>query len=281
MNLKQALSRARKILAENNIDDASIEGEILLRHVLGINRARLFSSLDNDISAVQLDDFMKLISRRVNGEPTAYITGHREFYRLDFIVNQHVLIPRPETELLVEKAIQLCRSNKYSKIADIGTGCGAIAVSLAVNLPVIKIYATDISAAALELAEQNCMKYSVAGRITLLTGDLLEPLPEAVDLIIANLPYVRASDIPAKGPLSFEPRLALDGGEKGLDKIKQLCRQAEKKLKDKASLLLEIGQGQAEEVISILHNIFPQASIDVEKDLAGIIRVACLRLTSR
>ena len=279
MNLKQALSQARKILAENKIDDASIEGEILLRHVLEITRAQLFSSLDNDIGAAQFDNFMKIVARRASGEPTAYITGHREFYGLDFTVNPHVLIPRPETELLVDKAISLCCKYSYSKITDIGTGCGAIVVSLAVNLPSVKIYATDISTEALKLAEQNCMKHGVAGRITLLLGDLLEPLPEPVDLIIANLPYVRAADIPAKGPLSFEPKLALNGGEKGLDKIKLICYQAGKKLKKNGSLLLEIGQGQAEEVVSNLHNIFPQAPIDIEKDLSGIIRVICLRLT--
>ena len=279
MNLKQALSQARKILVENKIDDASIEGEILLRHVLGIPRAQLFSSLDNDIGADQFDDFMKLVARRANGEPTAYITGHREFYGLDFALNRHVLIPRPETELLVGKAISLCRKYGYSKIVDIGTGCGAIAVSLAVNLPAVKIYATDISTEALKLAEQNCVKHGAAGRIALLTGDLLEPLPEPVDLIIANLPYVRAADIPAKGPLSFEPKLALNGGEKGLDKIKLICHQAGKKLKKNGSLLLEAGQGQAEEVVGNLHNIFPQAPIDIEKDLSGIIRVICLRLT--
>ena len=279
MNLKQALSQARKNLVDNNVDDASIEGEILLRHVLEITRAQLFSSLDNDIGAAQFDNFMKLVARRANGEPTAYITGHREFYGLDFTVNPHVLIPRPETELLVGKAISLCRKYGYSKITDIGTGCGAIAVSLAVNLPSVKIYATDISSEALKLAEQNCVTHSVAGRIALLPGDLLEPLPEPVDLIIANLPYVRAVDIPAKGPLSFEPQLALNGGEKGLDKIKLICHQAGKKLKKNGSLLLEIGQGQAEEVVDNLHNIFPQAPIDIEKDLSGIIRVICLRLT--
>ena len=279
MNLKQALFQSRKSLAENHIDDASIEGEILLRHVLEITRAQLFSNLNGDISAAQLDDFMKLVARRANGEPTAYITGHREFYGLDFIVNRHVLVPRPETELLVDKAIALYRKYGYSQIADIGTGCGAIAVSLAVNLPLAKIYATDISHVALNIARQNCVKHGVAERITLLEGDLLKPLPEPVDLIIANLPYVRTAEIPSKGPLSFEPELALNGGKRGLDKIRLLCRQAEKKLNEKASLLLEIGQGQAEEVISILHNIFPLASVDIEKDLSGISRVVCLRLT--
>ena len=279
MNLKQALFQARETLAENKIDDASIEGEILLRHVLGITRAQLFASLDDDISAARFDDFMQLVARRATGEPTAYITGHREFYGLDFTVNPHVLIPRPETELLVEKAIALCHKHGYSAIADVGTGCGAIAVALAVNLPSVQIYATDVSSEALEVARQNCMKHGTADRITLLKGDLLKPLPEPVDLILANLPYVKAADIPVKGPLSFEPQLALNGGEKGLEKIRSLCSQVKKKLKDKASLLLEIGQGQAEEAVNILHGVFPQASIDIEKDLSGINRVVCLRLT--
>ncbi len=279
MNLKQALAQARKTLTDNNIDDASIEGEVLLRHVLGLSRARLFSSLDSNISASQFDNFMKLVARRVNGEPTAYITGHREFFGLDFIVNQHVLIPRPETELLVDNAIGLCHKYSYSKIADIGTGCGAIAVSLAVNLPKVSVFGTDVSPAALEIARQNCVKHGVAERIKFFIGDLLQPLPEAVDLIVANLPYVKASDIPIKGPLSFEPQLALDGGEEGLDKIKLLCYQVEKKLKNKGSLLLEIGQGQAEEVINILHNIFPGAPIDITKDLSDIMRAVCLSLT--
>ena len=143
----------------------------------------------------------------------------------------------------------------------------------------MKIYATDISSKALEVAEQNCIKHGVKDRITLLQGDLLEPLPESVDLIIANLPYVRESDIPANGPLSFEPQLALNGGEKGLDKIERLCRQAGEKLNSKGSLLLEIGQGQAEDVKAILHKYFPSALIEVEKDLAGIERVVSLRLT--
>jgi release factor glutamine methyltransferase len=222
---------------------------------------------------------MEYVKRRTKGEPSAYITGSKEFFGLEFKVNRHVLIPRPETELLVEKAISLCRSSEYSTVADIGTGCGAIAVSLAVNVPSLKIYAVDVSAKALEVARQNCVKHDVKDRVTLLRGDLLEPLPEPVDLIIANLPYVRESEMPSKGPLSFEPQVALNGGEKGLDKIKRLCRQAGKKLNKNGSLLLEIGQGQAEEVKTILHKYFPLGLIEVTKDLAGVERVVSLRLT--
>jgi release factor glutamine methyltransferase len=279
VNHQEALVKARKLLADNHIDDAALEGEILLRHVLGIDRAQLYANLDSNVSPSDVKTLMKLVERRIKGEPSAYIIGSKEFYGLDFTVNRHVLIPRPETELLVEQAIKICHNYSYSKIADIGTGCGAIAISLAVNMPSVKVYATDISPKALKMAEQNCLKHGVTGRVTLLRGDILKPLPESVDLIIANLPYVKNSDIPSQGPLSFEPQVALNGGEMGLDKIKEMCRQARDKLNDKGSLLLEIGQGQVEDVKTILHNHFPKDIIEVEKDLAGIERVVSLRLT--
>ena len=275
MNRREALNKARRLLAGADIDDASLEGEILLRYMLGIDRARLFSDLDNDISPSQVEELNKLVERRCRGEPSAYITGHREFYGLDFIIDRHVLIPRPETELLVEKAINLCRGHSISAIADIGTGCGAIAVSLALNLPSVAIYATDVSATALAIAGQNCNRHGVTDRITLLQGDLLEPLPGPVDMIVANLPYVRKSDLTSGG----EPELALNGGEKGLDKINTLCRQAGAKLHEKGVLLLEIGQGQADAVASVLHEIYPTALIEVDRDLAGIKRVVGLHLT--
>ncbi len=232
-----------------------------------------------DISPAQVEGLRQLLERRLRGEPSAYITGHREFYGLDFMVDHRVLIPRPESELLVEKAIRLARSQAISKIADIGTGCGAIAISLAVNLPAATIYATDISSQALEVAGENCRRHGVTDRVILLQGDMLEPLPGPVDLIVANLPYVREADLPAGGPLSFEPKLALNGGTDGLDKIRVLCRQAEEKLRNKGSMLLEIGEGQAEAVMAILHESFPSALIEIERDLAGIERVVSLRLT--
>jgi release factor glutamine methyltransferase len=279
VNRRQALTKACGILQKNNIEDASLEAEILLRHLLGIDRARLFSDLDNPISPSQTDKLMELVERRRKGEPSAYITGYREFYGLDFKVNRHVLIPRPETELLVEKAINLAGKYHISTIADIGTGCGAIAISLAVHLKKTTIFATDISAAALEAAAENCRRHNVTQRISLLRGDMLEPLPEPVDMIVANLPYVRKSELTADSPLRFEPATALDGGEEGLDKIKALCRRAREKLNDNGILLLEIGQGQGEAVKSIIRNSFPAGLIETSKDLAGIERVVSLRLT--
>jgi release factor glutamine methyltransferase len=279
LNRRQALIRACDIFQENNIEESSLEGEILLRHILGIDRARFFTELDSPITENQVAELMRLVERRRQGEPSAYITGHREFYGLDFTVNQSVLIPRPDTELLVEKAIDLAKKYNASKIADIGTGCGAIAVSLAVNLDDVKIYAVDISAGALEVAKENCRKHKVTDKVILLEGDLLRPLPEPVDMIAANLPYVRKTELTPENPLRYEPQTALDGGEEGLDKIKELCRQAREKLDKNGIILLEIGDGQADAVIDIVKSIFPVGQIDIYDDLAGIERLVAVRLT--
>ena len=279
MNLRQALADARNILADSNIEDASLEGEILLRHVMGVNRSQLYSDLDFVLSSEHEKTLNLSLERRCQGEPTAYITGHREFYGLDFRVDRNVLIPRPESELLVELAVRLVRRQAVSSIADIGTGCGVIAISLAMNLPQVTIYATDISPPALEVARSNCRRHGVADRVVLLQGDLLEPLTGPVDMIVANLPYVREDDLPRSGPLGFEPALALIGGKDGLDKIKSLCRQAGEKLNKGGCLLLEIGEGQAKAVFAILREVYPAATIEVHKDLAGFERVVSLYLT--
>jgi release factor glutamine methyltransferase len=279
VKLRQALARARGVLAESGIEDAPLEGEILLRHVLGISRSQLFTDPDIEFSPAQEQALNQLLERRARGEPAAYITGHREFYGLDFSVNISVLIPRPETELLVEKALEIARNGSVPTIADIGTGCGAIAISLAVNLPGARIYATDLSPGALKVARANCRRHGVAGRIVLLRGNLLEPLKKPVDMIVANLPYVSEADLPRTGPLRYEPVLALNGGQKGLDIIKVLCCQAREKLGRGGNLLLEIGQGQSDSVTGILREVFPAGRLGIHRDLAGIERVVTLRLT--
>ncbi len=276
MSLKQALSRARGILTPKNIEDTPLECELLLRHVLGISRTQLYLDLDRRLSPEQEEAFRQLLRRRLSGEPAAYITGHREFYGLDFDVDPRVLIPRPESELLVEEALGLAQEHPLSTIAEVGTGSGAIAISLALELPETKIYATDISAPALEVARRNCQKHGVIDRVYLLSGDMLEPLPEAVDLIITNLPYVRESQLAG---MRFEPRLALDGGWDGMGKIRRLCRQLGGKLRPGGFLLLEIGQGQGKEVTTLLNALFPTGKIKLMPDLSGIERVVSLSLT--
>jgi len=279
VTLKQAMAEARGILASNNIEDASLESELLLRHILKISRVQLYLDLDHELSPGQEMAFWQLVNRRRNGEPTAYITGHREFYGLDFYVAPSVLIPRPESELLVEKTLELARQRSVTTIADIGTGCGAIAISLALNLPKAKIYATDISDASLKVALFNCQQHRVAGRISLLQGDMLEPLPEPVDLLVANLPYVRESELPPATPAASEPVLALNGGRGGLEKINQLCQQLSGRLRSQGCLLLEIGQGQGEAVTALLRSLFPLAVVEITPDLGGIERVVSLCLT--
>jgi release factor glutamine methyltransferase len=276
LTLKQALRNAREALVENDIEDALLESELLLRHALNIDRVQLYIDLEKELTSRQEKIFRRLLKRRLGGEPTAYITGHREFYGLEFRVNPDVLIPRPESELLVETTLAIAKNRPSVIIADIGTGSGALAISLALELPRAKIYATDISAAALETARLNCHRHGVADRVHLLEGNLLEPLREPVDVVVANLPYVRKSEL---GPQS-EPPLALDGGAGGTEVIEKLCRQAEGGLKNGGWLLLEIGQGQGEEIKDILHKIFPGGEVKVMSDLAGIERVVICHLSA-
>lgn len=273
MTLREALSYARNMLSARNIEDASLESELLLRYTMKLDRAKLYLSLDERLTTEQATAFQHLLERRLAGEPLAYITEESEFYGLDFYVNENVLIPRPETELLVEKALSLAEKGNIATIADIGTGAGIIAITLALKLPDVRIYATDISAKALEVAKFNAEKHIVTDRIQFLQGDLLEPIPQPCDLIIANLPYVREEAVPP-----FEPRIALDGGKDGLTQIRRLCREIKGKLTPLGYLLLEIGQGQCQTVKDFLLSLYPEAETESDKDLAGIERVVCVRL---
>jgi len=276
--IRQALVNGRRMLEEYEIEDAPLEAEILLRDVLKKTRAELHLEFDSELSPHQYAAFRQLIRRRCRDEPTAYILGRREFYGRDFLVDNRVLVPRPETELLVEKAIEFARDYEAPLLADVGTGCGAVAIVLALELSESTVYATDVSADALTVARKNCRKHGVELSVRLLKGSLLDVLPEPVDIITANLPYVRKADLPQTGPVSTEPRLAIDGGFDGLEQIRQLCRQAGNKLNPHGHLLLEVGQGQAEAVTILLRGLFPMAQIQMVPDLSGIDRVISLSL---
>jgi release factor glutamine methyltransferase len=275
---RQALTHAGELLDRHNIEDASLEAELLLRHTLKIDRAALYTEPDRLLTKRQEENYRQFIERRLQGEPSAYISGHREFFGLDFYIDKNVLIPRPETELLVEQIIAHAGNYQNPVIVDVGTGCGVIAVSLAVHLPQAKIYAIDISPAALKVARRNSRKHNVQDRITFLIGDLLEPLPAPADIIVANLPYVLTADVPKVNTSGFEPMLALDGGADGLDVIKRLILQAKNKLKPDGCLLLEIGMGQSKATADLLGNIYPAAKIEIIPDLSGIQRVVWMTL---
>jgi release factor glutamine methyltransferase len=176
----------------------------------------------------------------------------------------------------VEKALDLAHERPIATMADIGTGCGAIAVTLAVNLPETRIYATDISESALMVAFLNCQRYAVLDRVYLLQGDLVDPLPEPVDLMVANLPYVTGEEVSSRGLADFEPELALSGGQDGLAAIRRLCLRVGDKLRPEGMLLLEVGVGQSLAVASFLRCLYPHAEIGVTPDLGDIDRVVTL-----
>jgi release factor glutamine methyltransferase len=277
--LREALQSATQTLRMAGIADAFVEAELLLGHVLGMSKVQLYTEPERSLTSVETEHLWRLVQRRLDHEPAAYIVGNCEFYGIDFYIDYHTFIPRPETELLVEKAVELAyhisHSGKQITIADIGTGCGAIAVSLALTLPQAKIYATEISASALQVVEINCWRHGVNSQVELLQGNLLEPLPQPVDMIVANLPYIKSCEFKDLSPeiREFEPMIALVGGEDGLDKIQQMLGQMPEKLSYGACFLLEIGQGQGEMVTSLISSYFPQASIELISDLGGIERV--------
>jgi len=279
MTLSEALRSASNSLSTVEIEDALVEAELLLGYVLGVSKAQLYSQPERSLTAEEAGHLQQLVQRRLLREPTAYILKRGEFYGFDFYLDRRVLIPRPESELLVEKTIEFASTRLSAEngfiIADIGTGCGAVAISLALSLPEVRIYATDISDSALQVASVNCRRHKVGGRVKLLQGDLLEPLPELVDVIVANLPYIRDCEFCALSPeiVDFEPVIALSGGEDGLDKIRCLLQQAPGKIRTGGCLLLEAGQGQDKAVSSIINSHFPPASIELIPDLSGINRV--------
>jgi release factor glutamine methyltransferase len=287
--LSEALQSITQTLRGAEIADASVEAELLLGHVLGMSKTRLYTEPERSLTSAETERLRHLVQRRLDREPAAYILGHCEFYGINFYVDSHTFIPRPETELLVEKAVELARRisrrGEQTIIADIGTGCGAIAISLALALPGARIYATDISPSALQIAEVNCRRHGVNGRVELLQGHLLEPLPQAVDMVVANLPYVRDCEFVdlSSEIREHEPKIALAGGRDGLDKIREMLEQMRGKwgtlgAEGPTCFLLEIGQGQGEMVASLVGNYFPEASVELISDLGGVERVVKVEL---
>ena len=279
MTVRQALKNAESRLLSEGVDDPRMEAQVLLAHLLSVSRARLYADLLDPIPADAQDEYDRMVERRAVGEPTAYLTGRREFYGLDLHVDPRVLIPRPETELLVELALDRASVLERPLIAEVGVGSAAVAVSLARHLPTATIYATDLSTEALEVAAINCRAYGVEDRVRLLHGDLLGPVPEQVDVILSNPPYVNRRDLSSL-PIEIrehEPRVALDGGADGLDVIRRLLPQVRDRLKPSGAFLMEIGYDQAHGVRDLACSAFPGSEVELVKDLAGIERVLVVR----
>ena len=276
----EALRWATELLDSKGIESARLEAEILLAHVLKVGRLYLYINPEQELSQEQIDNYSKLIQRRLEHEPTAYILGHREFMDLDLIVNEDVLIPRPETEVLVETVIDhLNDITRMVRIADIGTGSGAIAISLAKSLPNAAVEAVDISESAINIAKLNTDRYSL--RVTFHCGDLLSPLNgKKYNAIVSNPPYIPSQVIDGLQAevKDYEPRTALDGGSDGLDFYRRLIGEAPHLLIENGFLAFEIGFDQAEEVKQLIDKTGLYREVEVIKDLSNNDRVVVAKL---
>lgn len=275
MQIRDALIMGREFLNLHNIQSANLDAQVLLSKVTGMDRTGLLLQGDRALTAEQQQQYRSLLDRRAWGEPVAYLTGCKEFMGLDFIVTPAVLIPRPDTELMVETALEyLKKSDKGNPLAvDVGTGSGAIAVSLAYLVPGLQVWAIDLSNEALEIAKQNARLHRVEDRIHFRQGNLLKPMPlemkGRISVMTANLPYIPSGDIPGlmSDVKDFEPHLALDGGIDGLDLYRLLIPMAYSFLQPGGLLLMEIGPGQGEPAGKILPPDLWQTEIKL--DLAG------------
>lgn len=255
------------------IEDLRFDFDLLLADVLKMNRASLYAHGDKNLSIAEIESLKQKLIRRLNGEPFAYIVGHKAFMDLDLMVNENVLIPRPETEILVESVIErLKQINEPIKIADIGTGSGAIALSIKKYLPNAQVHAIDISQKALEVARQNSIKNNLP--IEFHHGDLFEPIKDKkFQAIVSNPPYIPSDVVTDLEVSKFEPRLALDGGIDGLNFYRRLIAESESLLTDEGFLAFEIGFNQAEEIKILAQDKF---KIEIIKDLANLNRVMIL-----
>lgn len=266
-----------------------LDAEILLAHALGWPRARLLAERGHRPDAGQIAAFEAMLARRAALEPVAYIVGEREFYGLMLHVDRRVLVPRPETELLVELVVTRVSRLRLPKsatsvvappltIADIGTGSGAIAIALAVQLPEAQIFATDLSEAALAVAARNVARHGVGDRVTLRHGDLLAPLPGPVDLIVSNPPYTILAEV-EPNVRAHEPWLALEGGPDGAAVYRRLLADVGRHVRPGGAVLLEIGAWQGLLVAELLREALPGAAVRIHQDLAGHDRVVSADLS--
>ncbi len=277
-------------LRGKGIDNPRLDSEVLLAHLLRLDRVGLYLNFDRPLSRDELSSFREIVKRRGSREPLQYITGHQEFWSLDFKVTPDVLIPRPDTEILVEEALKAVRRETLDvrrqnqlpfTILDLCTGSGCIAISLAHELKDAVVHAIDASEAALSIARENAEKNGVRDRVIFLQGDLYEALTSHVsrltsyDLIVSNPPYIKNIDIPNIQPevRDYEPRMAVDGGTEGLGFYKRIVADAPNHLSPHGWLMVEVGEGQADAVSKMMADTGAFESISTVKDLAGIERV--------
>ena len=282
--LADLLADATAFLAGHGVPSPRLDAEVLLAHAMGRNRTELY--LRDSPVPRQRDAFWHTLKRRARREPVAYITGVQEFWSLEFTVNRHVLIPRPETERVVELALELLGSCPAPRILDLGTGSGCIAVTLASQLPQARVWACDVSAEALAVARANAVAHNVAGRMTFMQTDMrqqLEGQPHGAaptfDLIVSNPPYIAGPEFAALQAevRDWEPRLALDGGKDGLDFYRRLLQDCPVQLRPGSWLVMEIGSTQSEAVMRMARSQDNLSECRLSYDYAGLPRVVSVR----
>lgn len=274
--IQTALQGARQRIQPAS-DSAAGDAQVLLADVLGVDRAYLLAHPEYLLTSEHDARFKALVERCAAGEPLAYLLGQRAFYDRELIVSSAVLVPRPETELLLEMALVFAKNRPSLTAVDVGTGSGALAVTLSALCPLATVYATDISPAALDIARQNAAHQQA--NVSFYEGDLLLPLLEheiQIDLIMANLPYIPSAEMPMLAVSRFEPLLALDGGADGLDVVRRLLAQAQMLINPAGLTLLEIGAGQGAAASHEAQVIFPEAQVRVELDYAGLDRMVVI-----
>jgi release factor glutamine methyltransferase len=299
MQLKQALASAVDRLEAADVGSPRMNAEVLLMFVLGVSRAYLYAHPERELTAEEEARYGEVLAQRATGMPSQYITGHQEFWGLDFVVSPVVLIPRPETEHLVETVLELARDLNHPKIVDVGTGSGCIALALASELKTAEVYAVDVSAEALELARANAARLQLDGRVRFAQCDVLTPIAntsqgvipseaersrgtpiatENFDFVVSNPPYVGfdEADKVQKSVREFEPQVAVFAGERGLDVIGPLIAQAHQALKPGGWLAMEIGYSMRDAVVNLLDPTMWE-DVRVVPDLQGIPRVIAAR----
>lgn len=280
--IRRVLDWTRGHFDKQQVDDPRLTSEILLGHVLTLPRVKLYMDLDRPLTKDELATYRALIQRRLAGEPTQYLVGFREFYGRKFAVDDRVLIPRSETELLVEAALRDVKKDEPSRVLDLCTGSGCVAISIAAERPQASVWATDLMPGPIEVAKKNAEALGVDGRVTFFQGDLFAAVPEGAtfDVIVSNPPYVKTSDLATlQREVQKEPRAALDGGADGLDLIRRVVTDGLPRLKPGGLLALEIGDEQGDAVKEIMTRAGCR-DVRIEKDLARHDRIALGRAGS-
>jgi release factor glutamine methyltransferase len=276
MTRGDARSEATARLRAAGDPTAALDADLLLAHVCGIPKEELYAHLDAPMGTAERSAYAALVDRRAGGEPVAYLRGHKEFFGLRLAVDRRVLIPRPETEVLVEAVLAFLRGTGRTSVADVGTGSGAIAVAVAVGEPRVHVVATDVSADALDVARANVAAHGVAHRVELRQGDLLGPVAGTVDAVAANLPYLRPDAVEhlagGRTSLAFEPQVAVVAGPDGLDLIRRCIDQLPDRLAAGGAAFFECDPPQVDTVAALLRDRI-RATTRVLRDLAGLARV--------